>query len=67
MKEYLDLVVAVSLQAYKDLIVAYKKNDKVNISECENYFTSNCYLFNYLKVDGNKIIKEARRVANYDQ
>lgn len=66
MKEYLDLVVAVSLQAYKDLIVAYKKKDKVIISECENYFTSNCSLFHYLKVDGNKIIKEARRVANYD-
>ena len=67
MKEYLDLVVAVSLKTYKDLIKGYKQNDKVLITECESFFTSNCSLFAYLKIDGDYIIKQARESAKNDK
>lgn len=67
MKEYLDLIVAVSLQAYKDLITGYKMNNQKTISECELYFTSNCSLFHFLNIDGKAIIKQAREKANYDK
>lgn len=67
MKEYLDLIVAVSLQAYKDLITGYKMNNQRTITDCENYFTSNCTLFHFLNVDGTTIIKQAREKANYDK
>lgn len=67
MKEYLDLIVAVSLQAYKDLIRGYKMNNQRRITECENYFISNCSLFHFLNVDGDTIIKQAREKANYDK
>lgn len=67
MKEYLEIIVAVSLQAYKDLIKGYKMNNQRTITECEKYFTSNCSLFHFLNVDGTKIIKQAREKANYDK
>lgn len=66
MNEYLELIVAVSIRAYKDLITGYKTNNQRVITECENYFTSDRSLFHYLNVDGTIIIKQVKEKTNYD-
>lgn len=66
MDRYIDLMIAICEQAHKDLVLAYEKNDKRTINECENFFTSDKSLFSYLSVDGSVIIAHARKEGLHD-
>lgn len=67
MDRYIDLLIAICEQAYKDLVTAYYKKDEKTITECEKFFTSSSSIFSYLSVDGSIIIEKARKEGLYDK
>lgn len=67
MDRYINLLIAICEQAYKDLVTGYIKNDERTITECEKFFTSKSSIFSYLSVDGSVIIEQARKEGSYDK
>ena len=56
-----ELLCAVASQALKELTIAYKKNDSVEIKHGEWFFLSGESLFSLLDLDGNKLVEVARK------
>ena len=62
---YESLLNAIIIQGYTDYLAALKKNDRTRISEVEDSFKNNPWLFSFYEVEPETLLRKARKeIAN---